>query len=84
MKTIAITIDETTLAALDKLAAGGARRRAGGRAGNRSEVVRRAVQEYLDRRAQAERDRVEWEIWRKNLSKLNRDAAALVADQAEP
>jgi hypothetical protein len=85
MKTIAVTIDEKTLAALDRLSRG--RPASRGRKvqrGNRSAVVRIALQEFLATREKATREAAEWEIWTKNIDRLNREAAALVAEQAEP
>ncbi|MBI5543458.1 MAG: hypothetical protein HY901_06185 [Deltaproteobacteria bacterium] len=83
MKTIAITIDEETLAAIDRLArpAGGAR---GAGAGNRSKVVREALCAFLAQREKAAREEAEWKIWTRSLTRLNRDAAALVAEQEAP
>ena len=83
MKTIAITIDEQTLEALDRLSQGPGRKTKA-RAGNRSKLVRQALQEFLARAQKAEREQAEWQVWSKNIDRLNRDAAAAVADQAEP
>jgi metal-responsive CopG/Arc/MetJ family transcriptional regulator len=81
MKTIAISIDEETLAALDRVArrkrgGGGARR--GGQP-SRSEIVRQAVREFLARREQRERA-----IWARHRDRLEREARALVREQATP
>lgn len=75
MKTIAITIDEAMLRTLDKLA--------GARAGNRSEVVRAALGEYLGRLEKARREAEERKVWEKHYDRLNRQARAQLADQAE-
>lgn len=76
MKTIAITIDEPTIAKLDELAKG--RERA------RSALVRRAVQQFVaseGARLAEERDR---EAYRKHAKLVSRQARALVAEQAAP
>ena len=78
MKTIAITIEEAALERLDRLAQIGR-----GKRRNRSEVIRRAVREYiarLEREAQEEHDR---EVIRRHHRLLNRQAAALIRDQAK-
>ena len=78
MKTIAITIDESTLSRLDELS------RRGGRYGrNRSRVIRKAVEEYLlrlEHQQEEERERV---ILHKHRLKLRQQATALVKQQAQ-
>lgn len=76
MTTIAITIDESMLGALDELT-----RLAHA---NRSQIVRRAVGEFLDKHRQGEREKLEWQTWRKHIDKINEQAAALISDQAVP
>jgi metal-responsive CopG/Arc/MetJ family transcriptional regulator len=83
MKTIAITIDEASLAAVDRLARASRRRRGRGKAGNRSEVIRQAVQEYLARRQRREREEQDRRALRAHRDEIERQAAALVAEQAE-
>jgi metal-responsive CopG/Arc/MetJ family transcriptional regulator len=78
MKTIAITIDEAMLESVDRLA--------GDRSDtpNRSKIIRAAVGEYLariERTAEEERER---EVFRRHRGRLNRQAAALVKEQAKP
>jgi metal-responsive CopG/Arc/MetJ family transcriptional regulator len=78
MKTIAVTMEESTLKRLDRLPRRGNRRRR-----NRSEVIRKAVEDYLaklERQAHTEHDA---EIIRRHYRKLNRQAAALIRDQAK-
>ena len=78
MKTIAITIEESALERLEQL-----RRKAGGKRRNRSELIRRAVEEYiarLEREVQEEHDRA---VIRRHHRKLNRQAAALIREQAK-
>ena len=78
MKTIAITIEESALERLEQL-----RRKAGGKRRNRSELIRRAVEEYiarLEREAEEERERA---IIHRNYKRLRREAAALVKEQAK-
>ncbi len=88
MKTIAISIDEATLAGLDRLARGkpgqpgrGSPRR---EAGNRSRIVRQALREYLHRRESLLRDERERRIYAKHRRLVTRQAEALVGEQAEP
>jgi len=78
MKTIAVTIDDTTLKLLDALSAGEPRRR------TRSALVRAALREFAERerrRADEERER---EIFRKHRQQLAREARRLVDQQARP
>lgn len=78
MKTIAITIEESALERLDRVA-----RKGRGKRRNRSEAIRRAVQEYisrLEREAEEERERA---IIHQHYRKLNRQAAALIREQAK-
>ena len=79
MKTIAITIDEQSLQGIDRLA-----RRGPPYAKSRSEIVRRAVQQYLaltEKLAEQEREK---KILRQHRKQLNQQTAALVKDQAKP
>jgi Arc/MetJ-type ribon-helix-helix transcriptional regulator len=79
MKTIAVTIDEPTLHRIDRLMA-----KDNGVWKSRSEVVRQAVQQFvarLERVAEEDRER---EIFRRHRSRLNRQAAALIKEQAKP
>jgi metal-responsive CopG/Arc/MetJ family transcriptional regulator len=73
MKTIAITIDEDTLARVDRV---------GGR--SRSRVIREAVREYVIRHEQLADEERETDIVRRHRSRLARQAAALVRAQAKP
>jgi metal-responsive CopG/Arc/MetJ family transcriptional regulator len=75
MKTIAISIDEESLAALDRLARG---RR------NRSELVRQAVAELVKRLERERREVAERKALARSRRSLARETAALMADQAEP
>jgi metal-responsive CopG/Arc/MetJ family transcriptional regulator len=73
MKTIAISIDEDMLQRIDRLSVGG----------NRSQLIRKAVQDYLthlERIAEEERER---EIFKRNRRRLERQAIALVKEQAK-
>jgi metal-responsive CopG/Arc/MetJ family transcriptional regulator len=87
MKTIAVSIDETTLAAIDRLAAPGSEQRKRGRpsrrVGNRSGVVRTALQEFVARREKVAREERERRILTANRERLAREAAALVSEQAK-
>ncbi len=86
MRTITISIDEPTLAALDRIQAGtagrgGARR---SRRGRRSALVRSALHEFLEHTERRGREQSERAIWDRHMERINRDAAALVAEQARP
>lgn len=83
MKTIAISIDEDSLAAIDGMARSGGRQRAGKRTGNRSEVIRRAVREFILRQGRLAREEKDRKILASNRRTLDRQAAALVAEQAD-
>jgi metal-responsive CopG/Arc/MetJ family transcriptional regulator len=74
MKTIAITISDDDLKRIDRLTEEVSR--------NRSDLIREAVRQYLARiegLAEAER---EARIFKKHRSRLARQAAALVKEQA--
>jgi metal-responsive CopG/Arc/MetJ family transcriptional regulator len=91
MKTIAISIDEATLTGLDRLArsaermgrsgSGSGRREEGG---NRSRIVRQAIQEFLQRREGLQRDEREKKVYAKHRRLVTRQAEAVVGEQAEP
>jgi len=83
MKTIAISIDEASLAAIDQLARATGRRR-GARPANRSEVVRRAVQEFVARERREEREDKDRRVLAAHRDLIARQAEALVEEQAEP
>jgi metal-responsive CopG/Arc/MetJ family transcriptional regulator len=77
MKTIAISIDEPMLAALDRLARKGRVR------GKRSELVREALAEFLARRETLQQEAHERAVIAKHRVLLARQAKALVAEQAK-
>jgi metal-responsive CopG/Arc/MetJ family transcriptional regulator len=77
MKTIAISIDEPTLGALDRLAQKERFR------GKRSELVREALVEFLARRQILEQETIERAAISKHRSLLARQAKAMVAEQAK-
>jgi metal-responsive CopG/Arc/MetJ family transcriptional regulator len=84
MKTIAISIDEANLQAIDRLA-----RRSGrgpGRKGrmSRSEIVREAVREYVARQRKQEREEKDRKALAANRDRLDGQLEVLVAEQAEP
>ena len=79
MKTIAITIDDETLEAVDALVD-----RTDGGFGNRSRVIRRAVREYVDRLRRQAADRREAAIVSRHRGRLAQQARALVREQAKP
>src|SRR3989442_8016340 len=77
MRTIAITIEEHMLKAIDRLAQGEG-------SSNRSRVIREALREYLLRVERLEEEVRETEIFRRHRGQLARQAAALVKEQAKP
>jgi metal-responsive CopG/Arc/MetJ family transcriptional regulator len=83
MKTIAISIDEASLAAVDRLAQAAGRRRSGRKGPNRSEVVRQALREFLARRRRHEREERDRRILSEHRDEIERQAASLVAEQAD-
>ena len=86
MKTIAVSIDESLLIAIDRMArerqSRGSGPASGRRKANRSEVVRRAVEEYLVRHEKQEREARERRIFAEHRARLERQLEALVAEQA--
>jgi len=79
MKTIAMTIDESTLKRIDRLMANETVPWK-----SRSEVIRHAVQKLikdLERASEEERER---EIFQRHGARLNKQAAALIKEQAKP
>lgn len=82
MKTIAVTIDEATLRAIDKLAR--ARNKTGGQAArtSRSAIVRAALRRYVDAQEREAREARERRIFARHREKLARQAKALIREQA--
>ena len=78
MKTIAISIDEPTLGALDRLVRKGRVR------GKRSELVREALAEFLARRERLEQEAHERAAIARHRALLACEAKAMVAEQAQP
>jgi len=79
VKTIAITLDEKTLEAVDRVAG----RKHAGESSNRSKVIRTAVREYLARLERAADEDRERGILKRHPRRLTRQAAALVSVQAK-
>ena len=77
MRTIAITIEEATLDRIDQLI-----KRGGLHSRNRSEVIRQAVREYIARLERPVEEEQERDIFRRHRRRLERQAAALVKEQA--
>jgi metal-responsive CopG/Arc/MetJ family transcriptional regulator len=75
VKTIAISIDEASLAALDRLTRRGR---------NRSELVREAVSEFVKRLEREDREAHERRALARSKRALARETSALVRDQAKP
>ena len=78
MKTIAITIEISTLKHIDRLVACGE-----ARCKNRSQLIRQAVQEYVARLERATEEEWEGEILSKHRARLKLQAIALVKEQAK-
>ena len=78
MKTIAITIDETTLQLLDELAVSSPQRK------SRSALVRTAIRGFAEQQRRRKTEADEDRILRANRKRLAREAKALVAEQALP
>ena len=79
MKTIAITFDEPTLRRLDRVMADKSTSWK-----TRSEVIRLAVQQFVARMERVAEEERERQIFRRHGARLNRQAAALVKEQAKP
>lgn len=85
MRTIAISIDEAAFGALERLRTAGQGGRRSRRHGpSRSEIVRRAIHDYLARQAKQDREARDQRILAAHREMLARQAGALVAEQAEP
>ena len=76
MKTITVTIDETTLNLLDELAASSPRHR------SRLAFVRVAVREFAERERKRKNEAHESEVLHKHKKSLARQARYLIAKQA--
>lgn len=85
MKTIAVSIDEPTLGAIDRLVSRqkGGRKAPSAEAQSRSEIVRIALHEYLERELRRRREEKERRIWLAHIDEINRDAGALIGSQAD-
>jgi metal-responsive CopG/Arc/MetJ family transcriptional regulator len=83
MRTIAISIDEASLAEVDRLARAARRKPGASGRGSRSEVIRQAVREFVTRHRKREREESDRRILAKNREKIERQTNALVAEQAE-
>jgi len=76
MKTIAVTIDETTLKLLDELTDGSTR------LGSRSALVRTALREFAERERRREIEAKDGEVFRKHRKRLARQTRILISEQA--
>jgi len=77
MKTIAITIDESILHSIDRLMNEDPHWK------SRSEVIRKAVREFVTRLERLTEEEREREIFRRHRARLSRQANALVKEQAK-
>ena len=78
MKTIAMTIDEPTLKRIDRLTSRDNKWK------SRSEVIRQAVHRFVSDLERDDEDAHEREVFRRNAVRLDRQAAALIEEQAKP
>ena len=79
MKTIAITIDESTLRSVEEIA-----KKSPQRARNRSQIIRKAIREFVTKERQQARETREREIFKRHRRRLARQARALISEQAKP
>jgi metal-responsive CopG/Arc/MetJ family transcriptional regulator len=86
MQTIAISIDGPTLAAIDRIARAIGKRsaRGGKRGANRSEVIRGALQRFVEHYERQNREAEERRILSKHRARLGRQLEALISEQAQP
>lgn len=78
MKTIAVTIDEETLARIDELTA------SSDRFASRSALVRDALAAYVARERRLGEEKRERRVLRKHKQSLNRELEVLIEEQARP
>jgi metal-responsive CopG/Arc/MetJ family transcriptional regulator len=83
MKTIAISIDEVSLIAIDRMARAAGRGTGRKGRGGRSEVIRQAIREFITRHQRREREDSDRKALAENRETIERELSALVADQAE-
>lgn len=79
MKTIAITIEEETLKSVDEIAKKSPRGPQ-----NRSRIIRTAIKEFVAKERQQDREGREREILKRHRAGLERQARALISEQAKP
>jgi metal-responsive CopG/Arc/MetJ family transcriptional regulator len=79
MKTISITVEENILARLDRLADRALKDRK-----NRSSMIRYAMREYVSRMERQIEEEREREVFRRQRARLEKEAIALVREQATP
>ena len=77
MKTIAVTIDEPTLERMDRLVTVRSK-------GNRSALIRVAIQDYVARLERVVEEEHERGVFQRHRKRLERQAAELVKEQAKP
>lgn len=78
MKTIAMTIDEPSLERIDRLTARDVRWK------SRSAVIRQAVHRFVAELERTDEEAHEREVFHRNAALLDRQAAALIEEQAKP
>jgi|GEM_PF-1897442 len=77
MKTIAVTVDEPALERMDKVVSARSK-------GNRSELARAAIKDYVNRLDRAAEEEHERDVFQRHRKRLERHAVALVKEQAKP
>jgi metal-responsive CopG/Arc/MetJ family transcriptional regulator len=78
MRTIAISIDDHTVGELDGIVAASTDPRL-----SRSQLVRAALADFLAKHAREKREARDREAYAAHANELQREAAALIEDQAE-
>ena len=79
MKTIAVALDEDTLAAVDSLLQSKSQQ-----ARSRSELVRKALQTFIEKEVQKRREQRESKIFYKHRKLLRKQVHAMLREQAKP
>jgi metal-responsive CopG/Arc/MetJ family transcriptional regulator len=78
MKTIAISIEESMLERIDRIAY------RKGRSANRSRLIRDAIREHLLHLEKTREEEHEREVFKLHKDKLRRQAVALIKEQSKP
>lgn len=79
MKTITVTIEEDTLKSTDEIA-----KKSPSGSRNRSRIIRAALKEFVAKELKRDREAREREILQRHRARLEKQARALIAEQAKP